>query len=174
MLKKPVAIKSNKKGFTLIELLVVIAIIGMLSGMVLVGMSGMWEKARDARRVQDITQIQKAVEFYYAQNEQYPQPAGGWGVWSGSCPSYGGYDKYILGIEAWLTAIPKDPKFNTGGQCYLYNSNGTDYIIITHFTMETVGTDPSNASNPSNIRQMDRICCVQPTIAVYSPGARAW
>ncbi|HPM39102.1 MAG TPA: prepilin-type N-terminal cleavage/methylation domain-containing protein, partial [Candidatus Pacearchaeota archaeon] len=33
-------IKNNKKGFTLIELLVVIAIIGILSGTVIVSMSG--------------------------------------------------------------------------------------------------------------------------------------
>ena len=33
-------VKNNKKGFTLIELLVVIAIIGILSGTVIVSMSG--------------------------------------------------------------------------------------------------------------------------------------
>ncbi|MBU0546732.1 MAG: type II secretion system protein [Patescibacteria group bacterium] len=167
--------KSNNSGFTLIELLVVIAIIGLLSSIVLVSMQGAREKARDARRIQEITQIQTAVELYYDTHGQYPLPAGGSGVWSGHCPNYGNYDKYILGLELWLPNLPLDPKFDEGSQCYLYRSNGIDYIIITHFTMESVvGGDPSAAGNPTNIQQMDRICCWQPTIAVYSSGARNW
>ncbi|HPL72423.1 MAG TPA: type II secretion system protein, partial [Candidatus Pacearchaeota archaeon] len=41
-------IKNNKKGFTLIELLVVIAIIGILSGTVIVSMSGAQDSAKNA------------------------------------------------------------------------------------------------------------------------------
>jgi prepilin-type N-terminal cleavage/methylation domain-containing protein len=64
-------LKSGKSGFTLIELLVVISIIGVLSGMVLVATTGFREKARDARRVNDITQIRKALEMLYADKETY-------------------------------------------------------------------------------------------------------
>ncbi|PIS13297.1 MAG: prepilin-type cleavage/methylation domain-containing protein, partial [Candidatus Tagabacteria bacterium CG09_land_8_20_14_0_10_41_14] len=55
----------NKKGFTLIELLVVIAIIGILSSVVLASLNSARKKARDARRVADIKQIQLALEMYF-------------------------------------------------------------------------------------------------------------
>jgi len=59
-------------GFTLIELLVVIAIIGILSGIVIVSMSGARAKARDARRLSDMRQIATALQMYYAQYENIP------------------------------------------------------------------------------------------------------
>ncbi len=56
---------NNQKGFTLIEMLVVIAIVGLLSSVVVVGLGGAREKARDARRIADIRQIQNALEVEY-------------------------------------------------------------------------------------------------------------
>ncbi len=58
-------------GFTLIELLVVIAIIGTLATMVLVSLSDVRGKARDARRESDIRQINLAMELEYSEKEQY-------------------------------------------------------------------------------------------------------
>ena len=54
----------NKKGFTLIELLVVIAIIGILSGTVVVSMSGAQGSAKDARIKSSLGQIRTAAEVY--------------------------------------------------------------------------------------------------------------
>jgi prepilin-type N-terminal cleavage/methylation domain-containing protein len=54
-------IKSAKRGFTLIELLVVIAIIGILSSVVIASMNSARAKSRDARRVSDMLEVQKAV-----------------------------------------------------------------------------------------------------------------
>jgi len=62
----------NKKGFTLIELLVVIAIIGLLSTMSVLALNGARARARDAKRVSDIKQIQTALEMYYNDNNVYP------------------------------------------------------------------------------------------------------
>jgi len=55
----------RNKGFTLIELLVVIAIIGILSSVVLASLNSARKKARDARRVADIKQLQLAEELYF-------------------------------------------------------------------------------------------------------------
>lgn len=63
-----------KKGFTLIELLVVIAIIGILTAIGAVNLLGSREKARDARRSNDIYQIRLAIELYYGDHKQYPAP----------------------------------------------------------------------------------------------------
>jgi len=57
-------IKNNKKGFTLIELLVVIAIIGILSGTVIVSMSGAQDSAKNARIEAGMDQLRSAAEVY--------------------------------------------------------------------------------------------------------------
>jgi hypothetical protein len=97
-------------------------------------------------------------------------------VWSGHCPSFGNYTDYITGVvPQYLNTTPVDPRYDTGGSCYLYRSDGTNYMIIAHQTMETVcGGDPSAACNSADMQAMDRPAYIQPTIAVYSPGASAW
>ncbi len=63
---------NQKKGFTLIELLVVIAIIGLLATLSVVALNNARERARDARRVSDIKQIQTALELYFNAENKYP------------------------------------------------------------------------------------------------------
>jgi len=55
---------NKKKAFTLIELLVVIAIIGILSGAVIVAMSGTQESATDARIKAAMDQLRSSIEIY--------------------------------------------------------------------------------------------------------------
>lgn len=62
----------KKKGFTLIELLVVISIISFLSSIVIGQFNSARSKARDTRRIQDLTQIRNALELYYLENGIYP------------------------------------------------------------------------------------------------------
>jgi prepilin-type N-terminal cleavage/methylation domain-containing protein len=61
---KPRSLDSRTRGFSLIELLVVIAIIALLSSIVFTLLSTGRAKARDARRVADLSQLQKAVMVY--------------------------------------------------------------------------------------------------------------
>lgn len=61
----------SKRGFTLIELLVVIAIIGILSSIVLASLNTARLKARDARRIADLKQLQLAEQLYYDANTAY-------------------------------------------------------------------------------------------------------
>lgn len=64
--------KKTEKGFTLIELLVVIAIIGLLSSVVMASLNQTRAKARDARRMSDIQEINKAIQLYIADNDHAP------------------------------------------------------------------------------------------------------
>jgi prepilin-type N-terminal cleavage/methylation domain-containing protein len=56
------------KGFTLIELLVVIAIIGILSGLIIVSMSGAQNAAKDARIKSAMDQFRSTAEIYKLNN----------------------------------------------------------------------------------------------------------
>jgi len=62
---------NTKSGFTLIELLVVIAIIGLLSSVVLASLNTARAKARDAKRLADLKQLQTAIEIYKLNNGVY-------------------------------------------------------------------------------------------------------
>ncbi len=59
-------------GFTLIEVMVVVTIIGLLSSTVLVATTSSRASARDASQVNEIKQIQNALELYRVRNGDYP------------------------------------------------------------------------------------------------------
>ncbi len=60
-------------------MLVVIAIIGLLASVVLVALNGARIKARDTKRLADMAQIQKALEFYIDSYGQYPGDTNSYG-----------------------------------------------------------------------------------------------
>lgn len=62
---------NNPQGFTLIELLVVIAIIAILAIVGIALFTGAQSKARDAKRVQDIVAMSKAMEVNYVSGTGY-------------------------------------------------------------------------------------------------------
>ena len=111
--------KINKKGFTLIELLVVIAIIGLLSTMAVVALSGARKKARDARRISDIKQVQTALDMYYSGHDGYPQEE----TWAAMSAA----------LATEMPTVPTNPK--PGGTEYTYDSSDVDAYTIT-FTLE--------------------------------------
>ena len=64
--------KKISRGFTLIELLVVIAVIGLLASVIMVSLNSARLKARDAKRLQTLTQIETALDIYYNQYGDIP------------------------------------------------------------------------------------------------------
>jgi len=94
-------------GFTLIELLVVISIIGLLSSIVLASVNTARAKARDARRVADIKEIEKALQLFYDANGSYPDETTADGSIAGwEASTRGNFMEYL---EPYLAKIPKDP-----------------------------------------------------------------
>lgn len=95
-------------GFTLIELLVVISIIGLLASVVLASLNTARAKARDARRLADIKQIQNALAFYYEDHASYPPvtygPQGSLAGWEVSYKS-----NFIDPLLPYISPVPVDP-----------------------------------------------------------------
>ncbi len=64
------------KGFTLIELLVAISIIGVLTAIVLPNLMGARERARDAKKIEELNTMKNALRLYYNDNQVYPTGTG--------------------------------------------------------------------------------------------------
>lgn len=138
---------SKLRAFTLIELLVVIAIIGILTGIVLTGLQTPKAKARDAKRISDLGQIQLALELYFDRCKEYPpSPLDTASV----CPNA------PVTLGTYIAVIPTAP----GGTAYTYTVVGSptrnDFVLhaILEYSNEVIKDAlPSNAidSTCSNV-----------------------
>ncbi len=128
---------STKRGFTLIELLVVVAIIGMLSSVVLSSLNNARKKARDARRLADLKQLQAALELYYSDNVAYPESTSQANVstaLSALSPTY-------------IADIPDDPLGGSYHYVYKTTSGGTFYCLGSTYE----GTAPTATCNTTSL-----------------------
>ncbi|MFA5178385.1 MAG: prepilin-type N-terminal cleavage/methylation domain-containing protein [Candidatus Paceibacterota bacterium] len=108
-------LKSNL-AFTLIELLVVIAIVGILSGFIIVSLSGATNAAKDAKVKSDIGALERALMVYGVQNnntypstDTYPCTIGG-----GTTPC----TNLATDLQPYIASLPTDP--NGGYYTYSY------------------------------------------------------
>lgn len=99
---------SLKKGFTLIELLVVVSIIVLLASLVMAAVATAQMKARDARRIADLQQYQKALEMYYSDNLAYPLVFSGLGPEACSSVSFGTSSPNWI-VPKYLSSYADDP-----------------------------------------------------------------
>lgn len=129
-----------RRGFTLIELLVVIAIIGLLSTLAVVALSSARLKARDAKRVSDVKQLQSALDLFATEKGGYPNEAAGVNIGSGTSPKLcidnTGFKAAVCaaGPTVFMGNLPANPTPN--GKTYSYigvtctaGSTCTDYTI---------------------------------------------
>lgn len=86
-----------KKGFTLIELLIVISIIAILVTAIVASFGGTQDKARDARRREDLDAIKKALELFKSDTPGSTfYPASIYATGAGT-------------IDDYIRDVPKDP-----------------------------------------------------------------
>lgn len=123
--------KKLKTGFTLIELLVVVSIIGLLAALSITALNTARQRAMVARRLADISQIQKALEMYYSMNDMYPFSDGdGCGGWDVGNKDYQLLNNRINGV---VNKVANDVEA-TG------NCNGYNYY---KYPAGNAGCDPS-------------------------------
>ena len=63
---------TNKKSFTIVELLVVMAVIGVLISLTVFGIQALEKGERETRRLNDLRNIQVALESYFSKYNRYP------------------------------------------------------------------------------------------------------
>lgn len=139
------------KGFTLIELIITMSILAILVGFVVAILDPFtqFQKGRDARRKSDLSQLQKALEQYYQDHQQYP-PSGGAGntyevmdtstspatpiPWGGTTPVW----------QKYIEVMPKDPDQK---KHYVYLTDGTGQMYWVYASLDRVAKDPDACPN---------------------------
>lgn len=109
----------NNKGFTLIELLVSVAIVAILSAIIITSISSSRMKARDAKRISDIAQLQLALEQYFTKHGSYPT-----------------LDQYPSLSPTYISEFPKDPITKSSANYIIYAPDGDYYDYILKVTLE--------------------------------------
>ena len=83
--------KLNNRGFTLFELLAVMVILGILASIAIPSYKRSQIKARESVLAEDLYQMRRSIDAYYADNGKYPE----------------NLDDLVY--SKYLRAIPKDP-----------------------------------------------------------------
>jgi len=118
-----------RRGFSILELFIAIAIISILAAMTFVLFSSAQERARDTKRFEQVTQIQKALDLYYVSHTAFPVFSDGITIT--------GEDAFsdALIAENVMPAVPPDPQHPI--RTYVYTSNASGGTYTLSFCLES-------------------------------------
>lgn len=144
-----------RSGFTIVELMVVVAVIGILAGISLVSYNGAQLRAQNLRRLDNIKTIESSLESYAIHHGGlYPattaNSAANWKTidvrTDASCFNGSAQTDWVPVITPLPQSFPNvglaaGVDGNPG--CYLYASNGTQYILSAWNMLSAPQTDPA-------------------------------
>jgi len=131
-------VRNQRNGFTIVELLIVIVVIAILAAIVIVAYNGVADRARNTRIMNDLDNAKKLVEVYNVQNGSYPQttanPHANWKAadvrTDANCQNGSRQADWIPGVGNLPQSDPlAKPGVDGVVGCYLYASDGKDYVI---------------------------------------------
>lgn len=166
----------KKNGFTFIELIVSIAVLAVLVAIVVYAVNPFvqFQKGRDARRKSDLNQIQKALEQYYQDHQQYPPSSGSplYEItdtsttpstiisWGGTTPVW----------QKYIEVLPKDPSYPTTTYRYLTDATGQMYWLYAALDRGTKDPDVCTGGICQNAKGISCGTNVQCNYGVSSPN----
>ncbi len=149
-------------GFTLIELLVVVSIIALFATILIVATSSSRASARNTKRLEDISQLNKALNLYFSNVEAYPNVPGPGNPFLDSCANPTDWIPQLV-QQKYVGKLPVDPT-NSNPACYRYSGRGSNYKIETY--MESVADQNKYAETDGGVRN--------DWYELFSPGAQNW
>ena len=154
----------KNRGFTLIELLVVISIIALLAATGLATYTSASKRARDARKIADLKDIQTALYSFYTDKGYMPANyMPGYGVCTGSSQFNSSMQELVT--AGYLLKIPEAP----AGGYYCYYNYGPDnahgaYLITT---LEAAGNTTTGIPPSCRLWAPDTNWCSQSSNPYY-------
>lgn len=155
--------QKSSRGFTIVELLIVIVVIAILAAITIVSYTSLQERARDAKRKQDVSQIAKLLAIYELDNgPMYTGSGCGYGGnGTGYFNAQGGttYPKSMMQclIDSGITStVIQDEKVSCGGvNCRAYmkstclqNGQIVTYVFANLETVGHTGADTDTTCTP--------------------------
>jgi type II secretion system protein G len=146
----------NNTGFTLIELIVAIGILGVMAVAAMAALNpfAQFQKANDAKRKADLSQVQKALETYYQDYGQYPAYSVNSGYYyldpitsaPNVTPAVTTQETWGSNWQPYINVLPKDP---TSTKSYAYYSTPDGQTYYLYASLDRGANDPE-ACNKGN------------------------
>jgi prepilin-type N-terminal cleavage/methylation domain-containing protein len=145
----------RQRGFTIVELLIAIVVIGILAGIVIVSYSGVQLQAQNLRRKDNLKAVEAQLEEYALHNGGvYPattaNTAANWKTvdvrTDANCFNGSSQADWIPGLDSLPQSTPNTGSasgVNGNSGCYLYASNGTQYVLSAWNMLASPQTDSS-------------------------------
>lgn len=138
------------RRFSTIELLVTLAVVGVFLVVGVVTINSSRAKARDAKRLLDVKQVQMVLELFYMDHNAYPT---GKGVVLGGDSAHALCDTGWSGTPctgiAYMSNIPTDPQGGLSTKQYVYSQSddAASQYTITFDTEGAIGSISSGGSH---------------------------